>query len=488
MRYYITLFITLISLLFCSSGVLAKEGDFTIVIDAGHGGHDTGAMDNGAREKDINLGVALALGNMIKKNLPDVKVVYTRSDDTFKTLQQRADIANNAKGNLFVSIHTNSVDKKSANRSSVAGASVYTLGLHKDDNNMSVARRENSVIELESDRESYQGFDPNKDESYIIFEMAQKKNLSKSIRFASDVQKQLVAVADRKDRGVHQAGFWVLWATSMPSVLVELDFICNPTSTRFMTSSEGQNLLAQSIFNAVKDYVKREQASTPAKKGSSVKAGDSGKDKPSKEKTGKKKSRSKKNKKQAQAEPEPAAAPTDNASGLPTLATVKKEEEKRHTYRAPDRRSGGVGSRRRRGNAAREASNRNIQEVASIPLSRENDYVTVASVKEETPQPAADPQKKDGKKKSKKKSKKSASSKVQHLRKSYAILVVTSDKQLGVSDSQFMGLTPLSSFKENNKYKYVYGDFSSRSDAEKELKKIKGNFPKAAVIQQYKNQ
>ena len=153
---------------------------FTVVIDAGHGGKDIGAADNGAKEKDINLGVALQLEKLLKKKLKEIKVVMTRDDDTYLTLQQRADVANKAKGDLFVSIHTNSVDKKNKNRKTVAGSSVYALGLHKDDNNMRVARRENSVIELESNYEQkYSGFDPNKDESYIIFEMAQKKNLSK---------------------------------------------------------------------------------------------------------------------------------------------------------------------------------------------------------------------------------------------------------------------------------------------------------------------
>ena len=238
------------------SGAREERHPFTLVIDAGHGGHDVGAVDNGAREKDINLGVATRLRNLIEKKLKNVKVVMTRDGDTFVSLQDRADIANRNHGNLFLSIHTNSVDKSNRNRASVAGSSVYALGLHKDDNNLRVARRENSVIELESDyQQKYSGFDPSKDESYIIFEMAQKKNLGQSLKFASMAQKQLVANAGRVDRGVKQAGFWVLWATSMPSVLVELDFICNPTSARFMNSDEGRDKLAQSLFNAVEDYV-----------------------------------------------------------------------------------------------------------------------------------------------------------------------------------------------------------------------------------------
>lgn len=238
-----------------SGHVAFAKNDFVVVIDPGHGGKDHGAIDNDAREKDINLTVAKRLGELIEKKMKDTDVVFTRDDDTFISLQGRADVANKAKGNLFISIHTNSVDAKNKNRANVAGASVYTLGNHKDDANMGVARRENAVIELENGyQQKYSGFDPNKDESYIIFEMAQKNNVSQSNRFAKMVQQNLVKIAGRKDRGVHQAGFWVLWSTSMPSVLIELDFICNPESAKFMTSKDGVDKLADAIFQAVKIY------------------------------------------------------------------------------------------------------------------------------------------------------------------------------------------------------------------------------------------
>lgn len=238
-----------------ASGWAAAANDFVVVLDAGHGGKDHGAIDNGVREKDINLAVTLRLGELIKKKLKNTKVVYTRDDDTFVSLQGRAEIANKSKGNLFISIHTNSVDAKNKNRRTVAGASVYTQGGHKDDANLEVAKRENSVIELENGYEQkYSGFDPNKVESYIIFEMATKHNLAQSHRFAKNVQENLIKVAQRKDRGVHQAGFWVLWATSMPSALVELDFICNPESAKFLDSKQGVDKLAEAIFNAVKTY------------------------------------------------------------------------------------------------------------------------------------------------------------------------------------------------------------------------------------------
>ncbi len=241
-----------------SNAAKMDEDRITIVLDPGHGGKDYGACENGAREKDINLAVAKKLKSLIEKQLKEVRVVMTRSDDTYLTLQERADVANDAEGDLFMSIHVNSVDKKTRNRQFTHGSSVYVLGLHRDQDNMRVAMRENSVIELESDyKEKYSGFDPSKDESYIIFEMAQKRNLGESIRVASDTQNELVKNAGRSNRGVRQAGFWVLWATSMPAVLVELDFICNPEAVKFMTSDEGENKLASSLFNSVKKFVER---------------------------------------------------------------------------------------------------------------------------------------------------------------------------------------------------------------------------------------
>lgn len=234
----------------------AYAADFVVVVDAGHGGKDAGAVDNGQKEKDINLAVAQKLAAKIRERLRDVKVVLTRDDDRFLTLQERADIANRNKGNLFISIHTNSVDASNPGRNSVAGASVYALGLHKDKNNLQVAMRENSVIELESNyTQKYSGFNPKKDESYIIFEMAQKKNLGQSLKYAELAQKNMVSIANRADRGVKQAGFWVLWATSMPAVLVELDFICNPLSAAYMGSEKGRDQLAEALCKGLETYL-----------------------------------------------------------------------------------------------------------------------------------------------------------------------------------------------------------------------------------------
>lgn len=229
---------------------------FTLVIDPGHGGKDFGARGKITNEKTINLKVARLLGDKVKENIPEVKVVFTRSDDRFVSLQDRARIANKASGDLFVSIHVNSVDRRNRQRTTINGASVYTLGLHKSADNLEVAKRENSVMVLEDDyNESYEGFNPESSESYIIFELSQNKHFEQSVKLAGEIQHELINTAGRADKGVRQAGFWVLWSTGMPSVLVELDFICNPSQEKFLASSDGQEKMAQAIYNAVSHYV-----------------------------------------------------------------------------------------------------------------------------------------------------------------------------------------------------------------------------------------
>lgn len=227
---------------------------FTIVIDAGHGGKDSGALGQTTKEKDVNLGVALKLGKMIERNCDDVKVVYTRKNDTFISLQERAETANKASGDLFLSIHSNSASEKSKTRLSASGTSVYVLG-RKSEENLAVAKRENSVMMLEDDYSTkYSNFDPNSIESYIAFELIQNQHLEHSLLAADKIQTELVESAGRKDNGVRQAMFWVLVKTGMPSVLIELDFICNPKHDRYLGSDAGQTQLAEAIFNGFMAY------------------------------------------------------------------------------------------------------------------------------------------------------------------------------------------------------------------------------------------
>ena len=239
----------------------ASPKKFTVVIDAGHGGHDPGAIGKRGKEKNINLSVALKLGKLIQNNHSDTKVVYTRSSDVFVPLHRRAEIANEAKADLFISIHTNSIASRS---SRVSGTETYTLGLHRTQENLEVAQKENAVILIEDDyQKQYAGFNPNSSESYIIFEFLQDKNMAQSVNFAQLIQQQFRHKARRIDKGVHQAGFLVLRETSMPSVLIELGYITNPNEEAYLLSSNGSSMLAQSIYQAFVNYKANKKTSSP---------------------------------------------------------------------------------------------------------------------------------------------------------------------------------------------------------------------------------
>ena len=196
----------------------------------------------------------MAFGQLVKKNIPTVKVLYTRSKDTFVELDERANIANKAKADLFISIHTNSTAAKKGPQ----GTETYTLGMHRAAENLEVAKRENSVITLENNyKQRYEGFDPKSSESYIIFELMQDKNMEKSVKLAKLIQRQFLHNSGRKDNGVHQAGFLVLRNTSMPSALVELGYINNAAEETYLSSKSGQASLARSIYNAFAAYMNK---------------------------------------------------------------------------------------------------------------------------------------------------------------------------------------------------------------------------------------
>lgn len=232
----------------------AANKKFTLVIDAGHGGHDAGALGAFSKEKNINLNVALAFGRYVQNNCPDVRVIYTRKTDVFIPLHTRADIANKNKADLFVSIHTNAVPRGRIAR----GLETYTLGMHRAGSNLEVAKRENSVILIEKDyKQHYEGFDPNSSESYIMFEFMQDKNMAQSVELARYVQKNVCASADRLDKGVKQAGFLVLRETSMPSCLIELGFITTSDEEQFLNTSDGIDRLGFGIYKAFMEYKRR---------------------------------------------------------------------------------------------------------------------------------------------------------------------------------------------------------------------------------------
>lgn len=228
------------------------EKPFTLVIDAGHGGHDAGAIGAFSKEKDINLRTALAFGKYVERYCPDVNVIYTRKTDVFVTLHGRADIANKSKADLFISIHTNAAPTRP---SSVRGLETYTLGMHRAADNLAVAQRENEVILQEKDYKTrYQGFDPNSTESYIIFEFMQDNNMHKSVDLAKFVQQNVCNTANRPDKGVKQAGFLVLRETSMPSCLIELGFISTPSDEQLLNDEVKVDDIARGIYQAFAAY------------------------------------------------------------------------------------------------------------------------------------------------------------------------------------------------------------------------------------------
>lgn len=221
----------------------------TVTIDAGHGGHDVGCTYGGAREKDVTLAVALKVGQEIEKLMPDVKVIYTRQKDEFIELHERAGIANRKNADLFISIHCNANKK-----TEVFGTETFSMGLHKSEGNLDVAKRENSVILLEKDyQEKYEGFDPNSPEAHIYFSFLQSAYLEQSLKLAANVEKNFTAVK-RSSRGVKQAGLMVLWKSKMPSILIETGFLSNAKERTYLTSDSGQVVLAQAIAKAVKQY------------------------------------------------------------------------------------------------------------------------------------------------------------------------------------------------------------------------------------------
>lgn len=245
--------VTLIWALMCMFVMtsLAANKRFTLVIDPGHGGHDAGALGAISKEKHINLAVALRFGKYVEQNLPEVRVIYTRTKDVFIPLNERANIANRANADLFISVHTNALPAGKVAR----GFETYTLGMHRAKDNLDVAMRENSVISMEKDyQQRYQGFDPRSSESYIIFEFIQGKNMERSVDLARMIQRSVCDGANRPDKGVHQAGFLVLRETSMPGCLIELGFITTPDEERLLNNDSRVDDIARGIYEAFAKY------------------------------------------------------------------------------------------------------------------------------------------------------------------------------------------------------------------------------------------
>ncbi|WP_297073629.1 N-acetylmuramoyl-L-alanine amidase [uncultured Duncaniella sp.] len=347
------------------------DKEFVVMIDPGHGGKDAGALGRRTNEKTVNLAVAKKLQKLINSKMKDAKAEMTRDGDYFVTLKERPNIAKRKKADIFVSIHANSIDKKSPMHSTINGAAVYTLGLKKSDTNLSVAMRENAVMKLESDYSTtYEGFDPSSAESYIAFEMMQHSNMDQSIDLAEAVQNELVRTAGRKNNGVRQAPFWVLVGTSMPAILVELDYICNPRMEKFMASEAGQEKLARAIYNGIERFRKNSSSRSSSSSSSKV---------------------------------------------IPTTEDVRETEV--------------------------EVAGKAAKSESATPKSQVNAGGVV-----------------------------------------YKIQFLTSPTVLKKKDSHLKGLSPVDYYKDGKTYKYTYGEYSSMSEANAGLKKVKKLFGDAFVI------
>lgn len=474
-----------------------EKRNFTLVIDAGHGGHDAGAVGAYSKEKDINLKVALAFGRLVENNCPDVKVVYTRKTDVFIPLQRRADIANNNKADLFVSVHTNALP---AGRQAY-GSETYTLGMARANANLAVAKRENSVITLESDYKStYQGFDPNKAESYVIFEFMQDKFMKQSVDLATCIQRQY-ASAGRPNKGVHQAGFLVLRNTSMPSVLTELGFITTPSEEAYLNSQQGVTELSRSIYNGFLAYRRMHQRGVndiPANLPFQVAAANDVAQKPVNA-----------NGKDTPSAKEVAVVPVE---AVPTARIAKSDADKNEEKPVTETRR--PSQPKTRPVTAQTAPVRKVEEpaakrtsaVANKPVATPKQNAAPKQSAKPTPKQNAaaksttkdkstakdkDTDKAKGKqtatKKETPKETKGKETKKERVgarakqRVTYRIQVGAGKKEIAANDPQFKGLD-VTRVKEGALYKYYYGTYHTYAEAQKAQKTVKAKLPAAYIV------
>lgn len=420
--------LVMVAVLCFTSNASAK---FVLVIDAGHGGRDAGAVGKVAKEKNINLNVALSFGRMVENNCPDVKVVYTRKTDVFIPLYERARIANRNNADLFVSIHTNAVPRGRR----VMGMETYTLGMHRAADNLDVAKRENSVILIESDYERhYEGFDPNSSESYIIFELMQGKNMSQSVEMARLVQKHACAQTSRRNMGVKQAGFLVLRETSMPGCLIELGFISTPEEERYLNSKAGVDAYARGIYQAFVNY-KRQLA-----RGSTVV-----------EKT-----------------PEPIQEPVKQA---PVVAQPVKQTPvvAQPVKQTPVVAQPVVKSEKEPDSLVGQKSSGSMNDtVVKVDMPVKDSIVVDQKPAEVVQQPAAQQT--------------TQPVSVADNRPMFKIQLASMSRRLNVTDKAFKGLQNVECYEEGGLYKYTYGASYDYNEINRMRKEIAAKFPNAFII------
>ena len=444
------------------AGVAANKR-FTLVIDAGHGGHDAGAVGKITKEKIINLNVALAFGKLVEQNCPDVKVVYTRKTDVFIPLHTRADIANKNKADLFISIHTNALPKGHISR----GLETYTLGMHRAADNLAVAKRENEVILYEKDyKQRYQGFDPNSSESYIMFEFMQDHNMAQSVELAKFVQRRTCAAANRQNKGVKQAGFLVLRETSMPSCLIELGFISTPDEERYLDSSTGVSQLGYGIYQAFVDYKRKydtnvgvpykvepqpkEEVQIPTVVPEPVKQEVKQEDKKESKKEKKRKKKEAEEKvdsvaaQKAAVVEQPAAIPAEKPAEKPVVKPVEKPTEK-------------------------PAENPAEKPAAPVPAAQPAKPVEKPAAQPAKPveKPAAQPVK---------------PAVADSSAPVFKVQILASGSKLSPSSPQFKGQTGIDCYEEGGLYKFTVGASTDYNEIYQLRKSLLDKFPEAFII------
>ena len=457
-----TLLMSVALLLLVVAAASAGSRRFTLVIDPGHGGHDSGAKGKSAYEKNINLKVALAFGRYVERNCPDVRVSYTRKSDVFISLSERAAIANRNKADLFISVHTNALPGGKIAR----GFEVYTLGMHRANDNLDVAKRENSVILVEKDYKTrYQGFDPKSSESYIMFEFMQDKYMAKSVDLAKMIQRSVCQAASRPNKGVHQAGFLVLRETSMPSCLIELGFITTPDEERLLTSEKGIDDHARGIYNA---FVKYKNKYVGGKSGPFVNPVAQEPASPTTEKTKEKQPRlAKTTETNGQIQAQEKTTSVENTSLLPSQGLVSSSQQASSQNPIQESPNPEQINPSLEIQNPQKPENVNMESVDSVSQQRAGHVPLNTEVAERgTQEPVVD----NGR------NAKAPSDPV------FKVQILVNDTPLPSGSRLFKGLLDVEVYRENQKWKYTYGADTNYNAIYRLRKSILDKFPNAFII------
>ena len=444
----------LLALCITTAGILhaAVTDRFTLVIDAGHGGHDSGAKGSFSYEKNINLSVALAFGKYVERNCPDVRVVYTRKKDVFVPLYERAEIANRNKANLFVSVHTNALPKGRISR----GFETYTLGdgrSHGTKTNLDVAKRENSVIFMEKDyKQHYVGYDPNSAESNIMFEFVQDHNMQQSVEFAKLLQRNVCSMAGRINKGVHQDNFAVLRLTSMPACLIELGFITTPDEEKALNDANMVDRIGRGIYNAFIEY-KSKQAGGITIPYKPLPEADN--EVEAKNET--------KNKPEAKNDTKPEAknnAKPEAKTNVQSEQSLMALEEDIITF---DEKAGKATNNKSVAKPTQE-----VKQTAAKPTSMAKPIQETKLAQETKPVQETKPA--------------SVAQNVEQSAPVFKIQIMTSSRKLKANDAAFKGLKGVDFYSEGNSYKYTYGASANYNEIYRLRKEVVEQFPSCFII------